>query len=79
MHFLARGIEDDLYMAVAEVDGTMVETPWRVEHEYDGLRISHADDLSGTNRLQMLGPFATPEEAVKALRPSAWDVRGFLG
>lgn len=70
MLFLARGIEDDHYWVVREVDGTLVETPWRVELEHDGYRLSHADDAAETTRVFALGPFATPEDAIEALRPS---------
>jgi hypothetical protein len=70
MLYIARGIEDDHYWVVREVDGMLIETPWRIEHEHDGYRISHADDSTETVRLQSLGPFATPEDAVEALRPS---------
>ncbi|MFB2555630.1 hypothetical protein [Herbiconiux liangxiaofengii] len=31
MLFIARGIEDDHYWVVQELDGALVETPWRVE------------------------------------------------
>ena len=67
MLFLARGIEDDHYWVVREIDGTLVETPWRVEHESDGYRLSHADDSDETRRIYALGPFRTPEDAVTAL------------
>lgn len=65
--FLARGIEDDHYWVVREVDGVLVETPWRVEHEADGYLLSHADNAAKTARALALGAFATPEEAVRAL------------
>jgi len=42
--FLARGIEDGHYWVVQEVDGALMETPWRIEHVADGYRLSHADD-----------------------------------
>ncbi|WP_066041871.1 hypothetical protein [Herbiconiux solani] len=66
--FLARGIESDHYWIVQEVDGTLVETPWRVEHESDGYRLSHADDSAQTARVFALGAFEFPEQAVSALR-----------
>jgi hypothetical protein len=53
---------------VREVDGTLVETPWRIEHEHDGYRLSHADDAAETAALYGLGPFATPEDVVAALQ-----------
>jgi hypothetical protein len=65
--FLARGIEDDHYWVVQEVDGVLIETPWRIEHEPDGYRISHADDAGETARVFALGAFTTPELAVSAL------------
>lgn len=42
--FLARGIEDDHYWVVEEIDGMLVETPWRVEREAGGWVLSHAAD-----------------------------------
>lgn len=66
--FLARGIEDDHYWIVQEIDGVLVETSWRVEHESDGYRLSHADDASETERVFALGAFDFPEQAVSALR-----------
>jgi hypothetical protein len=71
MLFIARGIEDDHFWLVREVDGTLVETPWRIEHEADGYRLSHADDAVETAVLSELGPFATPEDAVRALPTGA--------
>lgn len=68
--YLARGIEDDNYWVVKEVDGTLVETPWRIERESDGYRLSHADDFRQTNEVFALGAFPTPENAVMALRVS---------
>ncbi len=68
MLFLARGIEDDHYWVVREIDGTLVETPWRVEREADGYRMSHADDADETRRVYALGPFPSAESAVEALR-----------
>ena len=68
MLYLARGIEDDHYWVVQEVDGSLVETPWRVEHEPGGWRLSHADDDAETVRGFATGAFATPEAAVEALR-----------
>lgn len=67
MLFIARGIEDNHYWIVREVDGALVETPWRVELEGDGYRLSHADDAAETVALYELGPFATPEDAAAAL------------
>lgn len=66
--FVARGIEDDHYWVVQEIDGVLVETPWRVEREADGYRLSHADDSAETARLFELGAFPTPEAAVAALQ-----------
>jgi hypothetical protein len=68
MLFVARGIEDEHYWVVREVDGTLIETPWRVEREADGYRLSHADDSSETQRVYDLGSFATPSAAVERLR-----------
>jgi hypothetical protein len=68
MLFLARGIEDDHYWVVQEIDGALVETPWRVEPESDGYRLSHADDSRDTARVFALGAFPTAEAAVQALR-----------
>ncbi|WP_157078825.1 hypothetical protein [Herbiconiux solani] len=51
-----------------EIDGTLVETPWRVEHEADGCRLSHADDADETRQVYALGAFLTAEDAVDALR-----------
>jgi len=68
MLFLARGIEDDHYWVVQEIDGALVETPWRIEHEQDGYRLSHADDTGLTARVFALGAFDSPEAAVAALR-----------
>lgn len=70
MLYLARGIEDHHYWVVREVDGALVETPWRVEQEADGFRLSHADESQQTNEVFALGAFSTPEEAVSALRKS---------
>lgn len=67
MLFLAKGIEDDHYWVVQEVDGALVETPWRIELETDGYRISHADDGSETARVYSAGSFDTPEAAVRWL------------
>jgi len=47
---ISRGIEDDHCRVVQKVDGTLRETPWRIEPESDGYRLSHADDSSGINR-----------------------------
>jgi hypothetical protein len=67
MLFIARGIEDDHFWVVREIDGTLVETPRRIEHVHDGYRLSHADDAAETSALYGLGPFATPEDAAAAL------------
>jgi hypothetical protein len=68
MLFLARGIEDDHYWVVQEVDGVLVETPWRIEHEADGYRLSHADDATWTAVVFALGAFSSPESAIDGLR-----------
>ncbi|MFB2596601.1 hypothetical protein ACEXQE_02300 [Herbiconiux sp. P17] len=68
MLFLARGIEDDHYWVVQEIDGALVETPWRIEHEADGYRLSHADDAEQTALVFMLGASPTAEAAVAKLR-----------
>jgi hypothetical protein len=46
MCFLARGIEAHHYWVVQEIDGTLLETSWRVEYEADGWMLSHADDAA---------------------------------
>jgi hypothetical protein len=66
--YIARGIEDNHYWVVQELDGALVETPWRIERESDGYRLSHADDSRETARGYALGAFVTPESAVEALR-----------
>jgi hypothetical protein len=53
---------------VQDLDGALVETPWRVEREAGSYRLSHADDTRETVRGFGLGEFATPESAVEALR-----------
>jgi hypothetical protein len=68
MLFLARGIEDDHYWVVKEIDGALVETPWRIEHEADGWRLSHADDHYQTRMAYEPGTFETAESAVSRLR-----------
>ncbi len=68
MLFLARGIEDDHYWVVRELDGTLVETPWRVEHEDGGWVLSHADDPAETARVLGLGACETADSAVRQLR-----------
>ena len=68
MFYVARGIEDDHYWVVQEVDGGLIETPWRIEREPDGYRLSHADDSSLTDTAFALGGFNSPEAAVRALR-----------
>lgn len=65
--YIARGIEDDHYWVVQELDGDLVETPWRIELEADGYRLSHADDSRETARGYALRAFETPESAVEAL------------
>ncbi|MGA1836037.1 hypothetical protein VD659_03815 [Herbiconiux sp. 11R-BC] len=66
--FLARGTQDDHYWVVQELDGTLIETPWRIEHEPDGYRLSNADDTELTVQVHALGSFETPELAIGALR-----------
>jgi hypothetical protein len=68
MFYVARGIEDDHYWVVQEIDGALVETPWRIESESDGYRLSHADDSTLTDTVFALGAFISPEAAVHALR-----------
>jgi hypothetical protein len=67
MLFLAGGIENEHYWVVEEIEGLLVETPWRVERESDGYRLSHADDSWKTALVFTLGWFGTPEAAVQAL------------
>lgn len=71
--YLARGIEDDHYWVVQEIDGALVETPWRVERETAGYVLSHADDSAKTSEGLALGSFETPEEAVHALASGRLD------
>jgi hypothetical protein len=66
--YLARGIEDDHYWVVKEVDGSLVETPWRIEHEADGYRLSHTDDRYLTAIVYELGAFPSAETALASLR-----------
>jgi hypothetical protein len=66
--FLARGIEDDNYMVVEDADGALVDAAWRVEREPGGYTLSHADESALTDRVQALGWFTTPEDAVESLR-----------
>jgi hypothetical protein len=73
MLYLARGIEDDHYWVVRELDGTLVETPWRVEHEAAGWVLSHADDAAATARVLELGAFETIDAAVRQLRALLTD------
>ena len=68
MLFLARGIEDDHYWVVREIDGTLVETPWRIERETSGYVLSHADDAALGAVVFAFGVFDTPELAVARLR-----------
>jgi hypothetical protein len=70
MLFLARGIEDGHYVVVEVWSETLVETPWRIEHEADGYRLSHADSLAETHRVFELGSFDTPESALLCLERS---------
>ena len=67
-YFLARGIEDDHFWVVQEIDGILIETPWRIEDEATGYVLSHADDATETARVLQLGGFPSPEAAVEALR-----------
>ncbi|NQX37083.1 hypothetical protein [Herbiconiux sp. VKM Ac-2851] len=71
MLFLARGIEDHHYGVVEEVGDALVETPWRIEREGAGYRLSHADDAGETVRLFELGEFNSPDEALAALAERA--------
>ncbi|MDO9398381.1 MAG: hypothetical protein Q7T71_17690 [Herbiconiux sp.] len=73
MLFLARGIEDDHYWVVEEIDGMLVETPWRVEHEANGWVLSHADDVDQTRRALELGGFDCPDAAVRRLQRMLTD------
>jgi hypothetical protein len=65
---LARGIEDDHDWVVQEVDGGLAETPWRIEREFEGYRLSHADDSLQTELVFGLGAFETPDAVVTRLR-----------
>lgn len=68
MLYIRRGIEDDHYRVVEEIDGTLAETSGRVERESDGYWLSHADNSALTARVFALGALPTPEMAVPALR-----------
>lgn len=68
MLHLARGIEDDHYWVVEEVDGVLIESPWRIEHEHDGYRLSHADNHAMTQSVYALGAFSRPDDALGALK-----------
>ncbi|QJU54313.1 hypothetical protein SCB71_14300 [Herbiconiux sp. KACC 21604] len=67
MLFLARGIEDDNYMVVEQVDGMLVDAAWRIDKEWDGWAVSHADSNDVTAAAGLRG-YGTPEAAVDALR-----------
>lgn len=58
-------MEDGHYGVVEELDGVLVERPWRVEREGSGYRLNHADDASETARALALREFAMPERAIK--------------
>ncbi|KQM59241.1 MULTISPECIES: hypothetical protein [unclassified Agreia] len=68
MLVLARGIEDDHYWVVHEIDGTLEETPCRIEQGSDRYRLSHTDDSFQADLVFGLGAFATAEAAVARLR-----------
>ncbi|MCS5715121.1 hypothetical protein NVV95_11215 [Herbiconiux sp. CPCC 205716] len=68
MIMLARGIEDDHFWVVRELDGVLVETPWRIERETDGYRLGHADDADWSQFGYELGAFETPNEAIERLQ-----------
>ncbi|GLK16921.1 hypothetical protein [Herbiconiux flava] len=68
MLYLARGIEDRSFWVVQEFDGTLVETPWRIEWERNGYRLSHADSNDVSQLVAELGLFDSPEQAVERLR-----------
>ncbi|WP_440711790.1 hypothetical protein [Herbiconiux sp. YIM B11900] len=74
MLFIARGIEDDHYWIVQELNGALLDMPWRVERESDGYRLSHADDAE-TARVFDLGAFTGPEAAVAVLRAHFYGTR----
>lgn len=73
MLYLARGIEDDHYWVVEDIDGMLVETPWRVEREANGWVLSHADDAAESARVFALGGSQTPESAVRLLATNLAD------
>ncbi|SDZ48703.1 hypothetical protein [Herbiconiux ginsengi] len=58
-------------MVVQEVDGALVETPWRIEREFDGYRLSHADDNLQSGLIDGFGASNSPEAAVERLRGSS--------
>ncbi|MCS5735064.1 hypothetical protein [Herbiconiux daphne] len=68
MLYIARGIEDDHYWVVQNIDSALTGTPWRIEREWDGYRVSHADDRALSALAFELGAIATPEDAVDAIR-----------
>ncbi|MFB2556763.1 hypothetical protein [Herbiconiux liangxiaofengii] len=65
--YRVRGIEDDHFWVAQEIEGILVETPWRVELESDGYRLSHADSAALTRLVFELGPFPTADLAVARL------------
>lgn len=68
MLLLARGIEDDHYWVVEEIDEALIETPWRIEHDRDGYRTGHADEPDWSAFVYNLGPFPSPELELATLR-----------
>ena len=71
MLYLTRGFEDDHYWVAREMDGVLVETPWRVELEEDGYRLSHADSADLTTLVYNLGAFNSAQAALERLRAIA--------
>ncbi len=69
--YLTRGFEDDHYWVARETDGVLVETPWRVELEEDGYRLSHADSAELTTLVYNLGALNSARAAVERLRTVA--------
>lgn len=56
---LARGIEDDDFWVVDEIAGMLIETAWRLEHEDDGYRLGHANNVDWSDVGYQVGPFAS--------------------
>jgi hypothetical protein len=56
---LALGIEDDHSWIVDNIAGILIETAWRLEHEDDGYRLGHANNVNWSEFGYQLGPSAS--------------------